>query len=91
VKAEGVVAVSAIITGTPMVHELEEAPFICIKNGDFVRINADEGYVEIEKGLTKGDFSVGPTKMIHHTNSRMPSCFERGEERGNERPFGMKI
>jgi predicted aconitase with swiveling domain len=49
VKAEGVVAVSAIITETPMVHELEEDPFEYIKNGDFVKINADEGYVEIRK------------------------------------------
>ncbi len=49
VKAEGVVAVSAIITETPMVHELEEDPFEYIKNGDFVTINADEGYVEIRK------------------------------------------
>ncbi len=49
VRAEGVVAVSAIITETPMVHELEEDPFEWIENGDFVRINADEGCVEIEK------------------------------------------
>ena len=48
-KSEGVVAVSAIITGTPMVHELETDPLTCIRNGDFVRINADEGYVEVEK------------------------------------------
>jgi len=49
VKAEGVVAVSAIITKTPMVHELEENPFEYIKNGDFVTINADEGFVDIQK------------------------------------------
>jgi predicted aconitase with swiveling domain len=49
VKAEGVVAVSAIITDTPMVHELEEDPCGCIESGDFVRINADEGFVDIEK------------------------------------------
>ena len=49
VKSEGVVAVSAIITGTPMVHELEEHPLECIRTGDFVRINADEGYVEVEQ------------------------------------------
>ncbi len=48
VKAEGVVAVSAIITDTPMVHELETDPLELIKTGDFVRINADEGFVEIE-------------------------------------------
>lgn len=48
-KSEGVVAVSAIITDTPMVHELETDPLTSIRSGDFVRINADEGYVEIEK------------------------------------------
>jgi predicted aconitase with swiveling domain len=49
VKAEGVVAVAAIITGTPMMHQLEDDPLECINTGDFVRINADEGYVEVEK------------------------------------------
>ena len=48
VRAEGVVAVSAIITDTPMVHELERNPLEIIKTGDFVRINADEGFVEVE-------------------------------------------
>jgi len=48
-KAEGVVAVSAIITGTPMMHQLENNPLECISTGDFVRINADEGYIEVEK------------------------------------------
>jgi len=41
------VAVSAIITETPMVHDLEEDPFEFIEDGDFVRINANEGYIEI--------------------------------------------
>jgi len=50
VKAEGVVAISAIITGTPMVHELEQDPLEVIQTGDFVRIDADNGFVEIEKG-----------------------------------------
>lgn len=49
VKAEGVVAVSAIITEIPMVHELEEDPFEYIENGNFVVVNADEGFVEIQK------------------------------------------
>lgn len=48
-KAEGVVAVSAIITGTPMVHQLEKNPFDHIETGDFVRIDADKGFVEIIK------------------------------------------
>jgi phosphomecalonate degydratase small subunit len=49
VKAEGVVAVSAIITGTPMVHEPDMNPLECIKTGDFVRIDADQGIVEIRE------------------------------------------
>ena len=49
VKAEGVVAVSAIITGIPMVHEPEDDPFQYIETGDLVKIDADKGFVEIEK------------------------------------------
>lgn len=49
VKAEGVVAISAIITGTPMVHELAQNPLDVIRTGDFVRIDADNGIVEVEK------------------------------------------
>jgi predicted aconitase with swiveling domain len=48
-RAEGVVAVSAVITGTPMVHQLEQDPFQYIKNGDMVTINGDEGFVEVER------------------------------------------
>ena len=48
-NAEGVVAVSAIITSTPMVHKLEKDPLECIETGDFVRIDANNGIVEIEK------------------------------------------
>jgi predicted aconitase with swiveling domain len=48
-NAEGVVAVSAIITSTPMVHKLEKDPLKCIETGDFVKIDADNGIVEIEK------------------------------------------
>jgi hypothetical protein len=32
-----------------MMHQLEYDPLECISTGDFVRINADEGYVEVEK------------------------------------------
>jgi len=50
VKAEGVVAISAIITGTPMVHELEQDLLKVIQTGDFIRIDADKGFIEIEEG-----------------------------------------
>ena len=46
---EGVVAVSAIITDTPMVHKLEKDPMECIETGDWVLIDADNGVVEIIK------------------------------------------
>jgi uncharacterized protein len=46
-QAEGVVAVSAIITGTPMVHRPSEDPLECIHTGDMVRIDADQGLIEI--------------------------------------------
>jgi predicted aconitase with swiveling domain len=49
IKAEGVVAVSAIITSTPMVHQLECDPLKCIRTGDFVRIHGEDGYIEVEK------------------------------------------
>jgi predicted aconitase with swiveling domain len=49
VKAEGVVAVSALITGTPMVHQVEGNPLDLIASGDTVTVNGDEGFVEIEK------------------------------------------
>jgi uncharacterized protein len=48
-NAEGVVAVSAIITATPMVHQLEKDPLSCIETGDTVIIDADNGMVEIQK------------------------------------------
>jgi predicted aconitase with swiveling domain len=47
-QSEGVVAVSAVITGTPMVHQPEKDPFEYIKDGDMVTINGDEGFIEIE-------------------------------------------
>lgn len=52
--AEGVVAVSAIITGTPMVHRLDRDPIECIETGDYVKIDADNGFVEIIKKKVAG-------------------------------------
>jgi len=48
VKAEGVVAVSAIITGIPMVHAPEKNPIEMIQNGDFVKIDADNGLIVVK-------------------------------------------
>lgn len=47
-KSEGVVAVSAVITGTPMVHLPEQDPFEYIKDGDIVTVNGDEGFLKVE-------------------------------------------
>jgi len=49
VKAEAVVAVSAIITDTPMVHMLEKNPLEVIETGDFVVVDAYNGIVEVTK------------------------------------------
>ncbi len=46
--SEGVVAVSAVITGIPMIHQLEQNPFEYIKSGDTVTVNGDEGFILIE-------------------------------------------
>lgn len=48
-KAEATGIVSAVITGTPMVHEPKDNPLELIDNGDHVIINADQGFIEIDK------------------------------------------
>jgi predicted aconitase with swiveling domain len=52
VKAEAVMAVSAIITNTPMVHMLEKNPLDVIKTGDFVVVDANNGIVEVIKKVS---------------------------------------
>ncbi|MEE9474948.1 MAG: DUF126 domain-containing protein [Candidatus Hydrothermarchaeaceae archaeon] len=49
VKSEQVIATGAIISGIPALDSLEEDPINAIKTGDSVKINADEGYVEVDK------------------------------------------
>lgn len=49
VKSEQVIATGAIISEIPMLDSLEENPIEAIKTGDSVTINADEGYIEVEK------------------------------------------
>jgi predicted aconitase with swiveling domain len=49
VRAEGVVAVSAVLTKTPMVHELDTNPLDLIASGDIVTVDGDKGFVEIEE------------------------------------------
>lgn len=47
IEAEPVVAAAAIIAGIPMVDRLNRNPLEVIKTGDYVKINATEGFVEI--------------------------------------------
>lgn len=47
VRADGIVAVSAIITGVPLIHELEIDPVELIRTGSFLVVNADRGYIQI--------------------------------------------
>jgi predicted aconitase with swiveling domain len=49
VKSEQVIATGAIISEIPMLDSLEENPIKAINTGDSVKINADEGYAEVEK------------------------------------------
>jgi uncharacterized protein len=67
VKAEGVVAVSAIITGTPMVHQLETDPLDSIQTGDMVTINADEGFVEVTKAEKEIDAPAHLVSVFYNT------------------------
>lgn len=46
-QAEGVVAVSAIITNTPMVHGLEPGMIEKIRTGDIIKLDADNGMIEV--------------------------------------------
>ncbi len=49
VKSEQVIATGAIISGIPMLDSLAEDQLNAIETGDTVKINADEGYAEVEK------------------------------------------
>jgi predicted aconitase with swiveling domain len=48
VKSESVIATGAIISGIPMLDLLESDPLAEIKTGDNIKINAREGYIEVE-------------------------------------------
>jgi uncharacterized protein len=48
-EAEPVIAMAAIMNGIPMVHRLNEDPVSAIETGDYVKIDADRGRVEIIK------------------------------------------
>ena len=48
-NTETIVAVGAILSGLPVVDRLEEDPFEHIENGDYVKVDAANGTVEIIK------------------------------------------
>ena len=48
-NTETIIAVGAIMGKIPVMDHLEVNPFDVIETGDYVKVNADEGYVEITK------------------------------------------
>ncbi len=48
-KAEQIVASGALISEIPMIHDLEVDALAFFKEGEFVVINADKGYVETRR------------------------------------------
>ena len=48
-NTETIVAVGAMLGGIPAVDRLEEDPFDNIETGDYIRVHATEGYIEIIK------------------------------------------
>lgn len=49
VLTEPIIAVGAIMGEIPVVDSLEADPFESIENGDYVRVDAVNGFVEVEK------------------------------------------
>lgn len=49
VETDTVVAVGAIMAGIPLVDRLDKNPLEVIETGDYVKVNADEGLVEVIK------------------------------------------
>ncbi len=45
-ESEPIVAVGAIISGIPLVDKMEHDPFDILKDGDTVKVDATEGFVE---------------------------------------------
>lgn len=48
-EAEPVIALGAIMANIPMVDKLDKDPLKAIQTGDHVKLNADEGIVEVVK------------------------------------------
>jgi len=48
---ETVLIVSAVIAKVPLVDKLEKDPFAVIRNGDFVKVDANKGIVTVMKDI----------------------------------------
>lgn len=53
-KMDSRTAVAAVVTGVPVVTDLEMDPFELIETGDLVVVYGDRGVVEVLKGETHG-------------------------------------
>ena len=53
-QAEPIIASGAAIGNIPLVHRLDQNPLEVIRTGDFVRIDADRGIVEVTPKETSG-------------------------------------
>jgi len=47
VETEPIIAVGAIIANIPLIDRLDVNPIDVIKNGDYIIVNADDGWIEI--------------------------------------------
>jgi predicted aconitase with swiveling domain len=48
------VALGAVVTHAPSMTDFDDDPLACIETGDWVRVDADRGVVEIVRKATKG-------------------------------------
>jgi uncharacterized protein len=46
---ETIIAVGAIMGGIPVIDSLEKNPYDLIANGDYIKVDADQGLITIEK------------------------------------------
>lgn len=49
IEVDSLAALGAIVNRIPMVTDLDRDPFQCIRTGDHVRVDADQGLVEVQR------------------------------------------
>jgi len=49
VETEPIIVVGCVLAGIPLVDKLERNPLQVIKTGDFIRVLADKGLIEVSK------------------------------------------